>query len=472
MTTDNLRNISPKDGFVVVQAAALSGEQISGLVDLYLPIMGAKAYGLYMLLSRYGKPRPNLVKRSMNKELLSGLSLGMRDLIESREKLEALGLLRTFEKTDRLGNLAIYALQSPLVGDAFFNDDLLSTILLETIGQGAYRKVQEKYCPPQFELDPKLEVTKTFLEVFQVQHGTLLQHASTKKQTSPTKEPEQLIKQNETDLDLKFFRQLLQKSFVPEDEAFKNLDAINTIHLLYGLDELQLVHLLEEAIDINTNHLNAKYFKKLAHESFDYLNQQQKPQTQSQPASAKPDQQPANSAPGGGSGQDEALLAACRAMLPLEFLQEIKEQNNSYMTNAERYMVMNLVSKQVLPNEVINVLIHFYLGDRGYATMKQEYFEDTAARWAKDGVKTAEEAMAEARQSVQNGKAKRENQAKKTNYRRQRPVVQKEQLPDWAQKDYQQPVATKEELDKKAALQAEIKRRLAEIKSDDHKNSK
>lgn len=51
------------------------------------------------------------------------------------------------------------------------------------------------------------------------------------------------------------------------------------------------------------------------------------------------------------------------------------------------------------------------------------------------------------------------------NYRK-RIVVQKEELPEWAKKDYQVPEESAEEQEHKAQLQAEIKRRLAEIKAD------
>lgn len=457
MATENLKNISPKDGFVVVQRSCPSDEDLNVLLDLYVPIMGSNAYGTYLLFSRYGKVRPDLVKRSMNKELLVGLSFGMRDFLEAREKLEALGLLRTFEKNDRLGKLSLYFILRPLVGANFFNDDLLSTLLLETVGQGAYRKLQEKYCPPEFNVEGGQEVTKSFLDVFPVRQSTLMEKAASKKVQPLEKQHQQLIDQNETGLDLKFFKQLLERSFVPQEEAFKNMDAIQTIHLLYGLDEMQLVRLLEEAIDINSNKLNVGYFKMLAHNSFD--NQLKKTNA------AKTDDLTVeeNTSSGNSESADSELIEFCKSMAPMEFLKTIKNETGALLTSSEKYMVSNVVQQRILPNEVINVLIHYILSDRGNASMHQGYFETTAATWSKNGVKTAQQAMAEARKVVQEGAKKHQN---KGNYRRSRPVVQKEQLPEWAQNGYKQPESTKDQTDKKADLQAEIKRRLEEIKND------
>ena len=467
MAADNLRNISPKDGFVVVQESAPSDTQLQGLLDLYVPIMGANAYGVYALLSRFGKPHPNLVKRSMNKELLLGLSVGMRDFLDAREKLEALGLLRTFEKSDRLGKLSLYFILRPLVGKNFFDDDLLSTLLLETVGQGAFRKLKEKYCPPKFKVDDCVEVTKSFLDVFPIQQSTLMKNAASKTVQPLDKHQEQLIDKNETDLDLKFFRQLLERSFVPEEEAFKNMDAISTIHLLYGLDEMQLVRLLEEAVDINTNKLNINYFKMLAHNSFDYqLKANKRSPEQSGKSDGDGQTNAADDEPT--SSADAALIEFCRTLSPMEFLQAIKDETGSLLTSSEKYMVSNVVSQRILPNEVINVLIHYILSDRGNASMNQNYFEKTAATWSKNGVKTAQQAMTEVRKVVQEGSEKRNSysNSKGSRYRKKRPVVQKEQLPDWAQADYEAPKSTQEQTTKKADLQAEIKRRLAEIKKD------
>ena len=464
MTADNLKNISPKDGFVVVAKNLLTNTELRGLMDLYVPMMGAGAYGVYVLLNRYGGVSPNLVKRSMNKELLLGLSVGMRDFLESREKLEALGLLRTFEKNDRLGKLSIYYIQRPLLGDNFFNDDLLSTLLLETIGQGSFRRLKETYCPRQFKVEGSTEVTKSFLDVFPIQQSTLLKNSAHHHVEPQNKSSQQLIEKNETDLDLKFLKQLLAKSFVPESEIFNNLDAIKTLHLLYGLDELQLVRLSEEAIDISNNKLNIKYLKRLAHSSFEFEMRPTQPKKDEENKKEVSKKTEAKLAP---TKADAELVRVCKALLPLEFLHTIKAEANSITTSSEKYMITNLVSQQLLPNEVINVLIHYILSDRGYASMKRDYFEATAARWSTEGIKTAEQAMYEVRKSVAEGKKKQANYHSKTSYRKKRPVVQKEQLPDWAQNDYQTPENTKEQTDKKANWQAEIKRRLAEI---DHDN--
>ncbi|GBG95638.1 replicative DNA helicase [Ligilactobacillus salitolerans] len=460
--TENLKDISPKDGFVVVANHTPGGQELRALMDLYVPMMGSQAYGTYVLLSRYGKTHPNLVKRSMNKELLLALSVGMRDFLEAREKLEGLGLLRTFEKKDRLGKLNLYYLQAPLLGTDFFKDDLLSTLLLETVGQGPFRKLREEYCPPEFKVEGSTEVTHSFLEVFPIQRSTLLKNAASKPLPKNEEQAQQLIERNNGSLDLKFFRQLLAKSFVPEQEALKNMDAIQTLHLLYGLDELQLVRLLEEAIDINSNKLNVKYLKLLAHNSFEFQmkSDQQESKQAAQLGSKNASEQSSGAQP------DRELLEACKSFAPMEFLQALKNQTNNFPTKAENYMVSNLVKQRTLPNQVINVLIHYYLGDRGYAEMRQDYFEGTAARWSQKGIKTAEEAMAAVRNSVAENAQKKTNYSKKSNYRSKRPVVQKEQLPDWAQQDYQAPQSSQEESSKKANLQAEIKRRLAEIDRD------
>lgn len=60
----------------------------------------------------------------------------------------------------------------------------------------------------------------------------------------------------------------------------------------------------------------------------------------------------------------------------------------------------------------------------------------------------------------------RELSQQKSGKRRQRPIQQKEKLPDWAQPDFKAPTESAADQAHKAQLREEIKRRLAEIKAE------
>ncbi len=125
------------------------------------------------------------------------------------------------------------------------------------------------------------------------------------------------------------------------------------------------------------------------------------------------------------------------------------------MTNLERYTVKTLVEKQVLPNAVINVLLHYYLIAQNNTMLEDKVanrFTKAAAKLAEKKIKTPEEAMVYMREA--NQKAREKKQQKKY-YGRKQQIVQKETLPDKA--------VSKPAKEDKQALNAEIDELLAQL---------
>lgn len=52
--------------------------------------------------------------RKLNKNIIDGLGISIPELYDARLKLEATGLIKTFEGEDKLGKYHIYELQKPL----------------------------------------------------------------------------------------------------------------------------------------------------------------------------------------------------------------------------------------------------------------------------------------------------------------------------------------------------------------------
>ena len=131
------------------------------------------------------------------------------------------------------------------------------------------------------------------------------------------------------------------------------------------------------------------------------------------------------------------------------------------MTNLERYTVKTLVEKQVLPNAVINVLLHYYLIAQNNTMLEDKVanrFTKAAAKLAEKKIKTPEEAMVYMREA--NQKAREKKQQKKY-YGRKQQIVQKETLPDWA-RDEKEPKAKSTKADKQV-LNAQIDELLAQL---------
>ena len=81
------------------------------------------------------------------------------------------------------------------------------------------------------------------------------------------------------------------------------------------------------------------------------------------------------------------------------------------MTNLERYTVKTLVEKQVLPNAVINVLLHHYLIAQNNTMLEDKVanrFTKAAAKLAEKKIKTPEEAMVYMREANQKAREKKQ----------------------------------------------------------------
>ena len=234
---------------------------------------------------------------------------------------------------------------------------------------------------------------------------------------------ESLINRQKVSLDMTVFSDFIKNSYVSSDDVMNHLDIIKSVKLVYGIDEFQLVKLLEKAINVTNNKIDYNEFKKLAQKNFDSgIRRNFKKNKIVETAKAKDDEKDKNIDP---------LVNAFKAYVPLEFLEILKNELGSFVTANERYAVKTLVEKQMLPNEVINVLIHYLLVVQDSSTILKGTFERIAADWTKKKIKNAQEAMTYVKsftreKSLQRKATKKDSKGRKSN------VIVKEKLPEWA----------------------------------------
>ena len=335
-------------------------------------------------------------------------------------KLEATGLIKTFEGEDKLGKYHIYELQKPLNEVKFFTDDLLSTALLEMVENEKFKKLSlwNKF---DNNYHDKKEVTKQFFDVFNLNKDNIVLQAQLNN--SKISNDESLINRQKVSLDMTVFSDFIKNSYVSSDDVMNHLDIIKSVKLVYGIDEFQLVKLLEKAINVTNNKIDYNEFKKLAQKNFDSgIRRNFKKNKIVETAKAKDDEKDKNIDP---------LVNAFKAYVPLEFLEILKNELGSFVTANERYAVKTLVEKQMLPNEVINVLIHYLLVVQDSSTILKGTFERIAADWTKKKIKNAQEAMTYVKsftreKSLQRKATKKDSKGRKSN------VIVKEKLPEWA----------------------------------------
>ena len=128
------------DTFTVVNRTTLNDSDTHILVTLYQPILGAVSINLYLSLWSY-LDRIAILSDTFNHQILvNTMGITLTELLESREKLEALGLIRTYVKKADTNNY-IYELSSPLSAYEFFSNPLLSTVLYTNVGSNEFKRL-------------------------------------------------------------------------------------------------------------------------------------------------------------------------------------------------------------------------------------------------------------------------------------------------------------------------------------------
>ena len=96
--------VLPADTFVVVNRTILNNEDRKLLIMLYQPIIGYKAMSLYFTLWSDLDKREITSIEYTHHHLMTSMQLKLSEIIEAREKLEAIGLLKTYIKKQNINN--------------------------------------------------------------------------------------------------------------------------------------------------------------------------------------------------------------------------------------------------------------------------------------------------------------------------------------------------------------------------------
>ena len=110
--------LMPADTYIVKNNTILNSENKVALIKLYQPIIGAISINLYQTLWSDLDVQSIISEENTHHNLMVKMRLNLNEIIEAREKLEAIGLLKTYLKKDNINNY-IYELYSPLYPKTF-----------------------------------------------------------------------------------------------------------------------------------------------------------------------------------------------------------------------------------------------------------------------------------------------------------------------------------------------------------------
>lgn len=158
-------SIMPLDTFVVINRTILNDNDRKLLIALYQPIVGAISINLYFNLWNYLDKIEMMSETYEHKKLASFMGITLKELMEAREQLEGVGLIKTYLKEGEINNY-VYELYSPVPAYDFFINPLLSTVLYTNVGATEYKKIKESFKLPSANLKDYQNVSKKFSDVF------------------------------------------------------------------------------------------------------------------------------------------------------------------------------------------------------------------------------------------------------------------------------------------------------------------
>ena len=131
---------------------------------LYTPIIGLESTILYSLLKDFSYLNRNSRTYDTFEALMSIMQVNSMDFEIAMKKLEAVGLIRTFERSDETKYIIV--LNEPLSPEAFRKNSFLYKQVVAKIGEIAYEKVEFSTKEATLSKDDFKEVTTKYQDIF------------------------------------------------------------------------------------------------------------------------------------------------------------------------------------------------------------------------------------------------------------------------------------------------------------------
>ncbi|MBC1516144.1 replication initiation and membrane attachment family protein [Listeria immobilis] len=444
------------DSYQVKASGILTGADRKIITMLYQPLMGAECLALYQTLFTEVEENRLWSKAHSHVQLLNMLDISLKALFEARLKLEGLGLLKSYVKTENDTRFYIYEILPPLSPEKFFSDGLLNIYLYSKIGNAQFQRLRRFFSDDAIETTTYSEITRSFQDVFEPFKGGTIATIDKTNQTLMDKTKPKEIEFDDAGFDFNLFISLLSPSMISRDKITKEVrQTILKLHGIYQVSEKDMPSYLYRALDANGD-IDIVFLRKIVREGYSIENgTPPKLQMKQEMPDVEEQKEVLN--------DEEALQVYLESITPFQLLVDISD--GAVPAETDLRVVEEVMNQQNLPVPVMNVLIE-YVMLRLDRKLAKNYMMTIAAHWKRKNVKTAKEAMDLAWQEHEKYKRLQEEPAtaKKSNYNRNyQKTTRKEILPDWFDKESVPPADNKMTDKEKQTLEEqvrEIKERL------------
>ena len=374
-----MKNVSilPADTYTVINKTVINDSDRKIVSMLYQPIIGFTAVSLYFTLLDDLDKSALMSEDQTHHHLMATMQLKLEDIIIAREKLEGVGLIKTYIKKGSINNY-VYLVFSPISANEFFNHPILNIVLYNNLGKKEYEKLLNYYKIPRINLKDYEEITCSFDDVFTSVKGNILEMTE-----DITKRDSNNIEINKgIDFNLLISsipdNNLTEKTFNKETK-----ELINALSFTYNLSTLDMQNLVRNSLN-EKGLIDKTLLRKSCRDYYQFDNNGNLPTLiyNKQPDYLKK--------PTGDTSKWARMVYAFENLNPYQFLKA--KYKGAEPTDRDKRLIENLLVDQKLNPGVVNVLIAYVLKINN-EQLKKSYVETIAGQWKRLNIETVEEAM-------------------------------------------------------------------------------
>ena len=363
----------PADKYKVINKTILSENDKKNLISFYMPIIGCTAVSLYLTLWQdlnYKEEDSNIL---IHHHLMTLLKESKEVIYQARQSLEAVGLLKTYVKSENVKTF-IYELYSPLLPNEFFNHPILNIVLYNNIGSEEYDNLIKLYQKKKYDYSSYIDVTKKMDEVYKSENYNIKNDIKDRSINNITLNSKINYEQISTSI----------PKNVMSDKALnkKSRELIDNLSFVYNFDTLKMIELIRGSlnefgmIDKNALRLNARKSYNLSSNSLPTLIYRTQPEYLKKAS--------------GDNSLHAQIVSMFESISPYDFLKY--KNKGAIPTNKDLKLVESLLVDLELTPAVVNVLLDYCLR-KNNNKLTNAYVETIAGQWKRADLKTAEEAM-------------------------------------------------------------------------------
>ena len=417
--------VLPADTYIVVNKTIINESDRKLVTMLYQPIIGHTAVSMYFTLIDDLLKTEIMSEELTHHHLMATMQLKLSDIVIAREKLEAVGLLKTYLKKDHV-NSFVYMLYAPLSASEFFSHPVLNVVLYNNLGKKEYDKLVSCYRIPRINLKDYEDITKTFNTVFTSVSGNVFIENDNIVEKNNEK-----IRFNEN-IDFDMLISSIPKSMVNE-KCFSDetRQLISSLAFVYNIDDLAMQGLVRNSLN-ERGLIDKTELRKNCRNFYQFEENGKLPTLiySKQPDYLK--------SPMGDSSNRAKQIYTFENITPYDYLRS--KYKNGEPTLRELKIIEDLMVNFKMNPGVVNVLISYVLKVNNQKFTKS-YVETVASQWSRLNIETVEDAMKIAEKEHK----KIKKLMSKPTEEKVRKTSKEEPVPEWFNKEINSSEISKEE---------------------------